>query len=159
MNDDYETSIENFEIEDDQNLICDHDDMIYEEIKCEICEKVFKTKILLKNHLETDKGENVTCNDFELKIIKIENDPIEDDKEGQIHTAHEYKCESCGKLFSQADHLKRHIHKLHKSHRDYKCEDCGKSFSELKSIFTQFMKAVKNTNVNLVVNYFLLGQI
>ena len=71
MNDDYETSIENFEIEDDQNLICDHDNMIYEEIKCEICEKVFKTKILLKNHLETDKGENVTCNDFELKIIKL----------------------------------------------------------------------------------------
>ena len=67
VNDDFETSIENFEIEhieEDQSLINDHDDMNDEQIKCEICEKVFKTKILLKNHFGADNGENVTCNNF-----------------------------------------------------------------------------------------------
>ena len=39
VNDEYETSMENFEIEDDQNLINEHDDINDEEIKCEICEK------------------------------------------------------------------------------------------------------------------------
>ena len=69
VNDDSETSIENFEIdhiEDDQNLINDHDDMNddNELIKCEICEKVFKTKILFKNHFGTENGEYFTCNNF-----------------------------------------------------------------------------------------------
>ena len=57
VNDDFEASIENFEnIEDDQNLINNHDDRNDELIKCEICEKVFKTKILFENHFEIDNG-------------------------------------------------------------------------------------------------------
>ena len=32
----------------------------------------------------------------------------------------DYKCDSCGKLFSQAGDLKRHIGKIHEGHKNYK---------------------------------------
>ena len=41
-----------------------------------------------------------------------------------------YKCESCGKSFSIAGYLKRHIQIVHEEHKDHKCESCGKSFSK-----------------------------
>ena len=40
------------------------------------------------------------------------------------------KCEICGKSFSQAGVLKRHIDTVHERHKFYKCEICGKSFSQ-----------------------------
>ena len=42
----------------------------------------------------------------------------------------EHKCESCGKLFSRAEHLKRHINAVHEGNQDHKCEFCLKSFSQ-----------------------------
>ena len=38
------------------------------------------------------------------------------------------KCESCGKSFSRAENLKKHIHTIHEGHKDSKWESCGKSF-------------------------------
>ena len=46
--------------------------------------------------------------------------------------AKNHKCESSGKSFSQAGHLKTH---MYEGHKQYKCEICGKSFSE-----NQYMK-------------------
>ena len=44
----------------------------------------------------------------------------------------DHKCETCGKSFSSAQALQKHIHKFHDGHKDndYKCETCGKSFSQ-----------------------------
>ena len=48
----------------------------------------------------------------------------------KVHEGHrDYKCESCGKSFFQKGDLKRHIHTVHEGHRNFKCESCGKSFS------------------------------
>ena len=53
-------------------------------------------------------------------------------KNNHIKTGHgghkDYKCECCGKSFSEAKSLKKHIHTIHEGHRYKKCESCGKSF-------------------------------
>ena len=76
-----------------------------------------------------------------------------------IHEVHkDYKCESCGRSFSQAGVLKRHIHTVHEGHKDYKCESCGKLFTTvryLKLHIKKFIKAALTTSVQLVENLLL----
>ena len=50
----------------------------------------------------------------------------------------DYKCNSCGKLFSESGNLKRHIHTVHKGHKDYKCNSCGKLFTESGNLKRHF---------------------
>ena len=57
--------------------------------KCEICEKLFRRKYYLKQHIHT------------------------------FHEHHkDNKCEFCGKSFTEAGTLKRHIHTLHNGQKD-----------------------------------------
>ena len=42
----------------------------------------------------------------------------------------DYKCDSCGKSFSEAGSLKTHLSTIHEDHKDHKCESCGKLFSQ-----------------------------
>ena len=41
----------------------------------------------------------------------------------------DFKCDSCGKSFTQAGNLKQHVKTIHKGRKDFKCETCGKSFN------------------------------
>ena len=98
---------------------------------CYYCDQKFMDKIALKGHMEC----HITAMGHK-----------------------DNKCEFCGKSFSEARTLKRHIHIIHEGHRDYKCESCSKSFTQAgylnKHIHTVH-GATKITNVNLVANHFL----
>ena len=112
VNDDFEASIEKFEIENienDQSLINNHDDN--DLIICDICEKDFKTKILFKNHFGAANGEYVTCKNFEKTFqnkMKLDRSIKKVDGDRKDH-----KFESCSKYFSQAKDLSIHIHTVH----------------------------------------------
>ena len=47
-----------------------------------------------------------------------------------------YKCDSCGKTFSIAGDLKKHINAIHNRQRDHKCDSCGKEFTQVASLKT-----------------------
>ena len=69
----------------------------------------------------------------------------------EIHTVNDwhidYKCEFCGKSFSCAQNLKKHIYTVHEGHKDYKCESCGKLFSQAGNL----RKHIKRKHTNLVL--------
>ncbi len=72
---------------------------------CEICEKVYTTKKNLKNHFTAAHDEN-------RKV---------------------FNCNICTKSFHKQNSLKVHTKTVHKSYKDYKCESCGKLFSEARA--------------------------
>ena len=52
-----------------------------------------------------------------------------------------YACNHCEKRFSQSHHFKRHIKAVHEGVKDHVCGNCGKSFTESKSL-TRHIKSV-----------------
>ena len=64
----------------------------------------------------------------------------------QVHVQdHCHKCESCGKSFLTAQALKKHITTIHDGHKDYKCKFCAKSFSQAGSLGVH----IRNIHENL----------
>ena len=70
-------------------------------LKCEICDKEFKSKSGLKYHF------NITHN-FEKK----------------------HQCNICQKDFNISSQLMLHLKSVHTNKKDFKCDSCGKAFSE-----------------------------
>ena len=73
-----------------------------------------------------------------------------------IKTIHkDFKCDSCGKLFAEVGNLRKHISTIHKDHTDNKCESCGKNFTTV-GYLRKHIKIVRCLkNVILVENYLL----
>ena len=58
-----------------------------------------------------------------------------DNLEKLVKVVHEgQKCDSCGKSFSTAQYLKKHIHTVHEGHKDYNCDSCRKSFHHAQQL-------------------------
>ena len=53
-----------------------------------------------------------------------------------LHNKKDHKREACGKSFTDAGKLKRHIHAVHEGHKDHKCVSCSKSFSQAGTLKT-----------------------
>ena len=81
-------------------------EIVKEEVdfKCEFCDKIYKLKGNLNNHL-----------------LKIHNqgDMIEDDK----------TCKTCKKVFADKGKMLRHIQSVHKKTTKVTCKECDKEFS------------------------------
>ena len=96
------------------------------EFKCEICEKKFNAKRKLckhinYNHNNTEKAFycNICAKSFQAQNITSHNK--------SVHGGNCYNCKLCGKSFSNAGNLNKHILRVHEGHKDFKCEICAKS--------------------------------
>ena len=56
----------------------------------------------------------------------------------------DFKCDSCGKLFTESGSLKRHIQAIHEDKKDYKCDYCG----NLYSVVASFNRHVRKNHSN-----------
>ena len=123
--------------------------------QCHICEKDFQTQRKLTSHIKTfHRGQkshkcNACCKSFS-QVYNLKKH-IRTVQEGHK----DYECEPCGKSFSQASLLKRHINTVHEGHKDYNCKSFSEAGKLKKTIYTEFMKAIKIIDVTLVVNLFL----
>ena len=90
-------------------------------LKCEICDKEFKSSESLKYHFNITHNleEEHQCNICK-KVFIIQKQLTSHVKIVHGNKKHR-KCDSCGKLFSQAGSLKIHINSVHNGQKDYKC--------------------------------------
>ena len=83
----------------------------HKDYKCELCGKSFSKAKILKKHIRT-VHEGFKCGkSFSCKSnLTMHKHKYEGHKE--------YKCEFCGKAFSQSGHVKSHIHTIHKVNKN-----------------------------------------
>ena len=83
-------------------------------VECTTCNLAFYgTNATLDNHMKY-------AHNWQKNYSKNDEKP----------TTNSYCCDSCGKSFSGAGSLKRHIHTIHEGHKEHKCYSCDKSFSQ-----------------------------
>ena len=91
---------------------------------CYHCNTALNYSEIRKHIEEQHPGEEVLY--FPIDSIKT-NDQVEN----VIHKDQiDFNCDVCGKSFSRADNLKRHINSIHNALKDhkYRCDECGKHY-------------------------------
>ena len=84
-----------------------------------------KTKEIINDQIENDQIENdhsSIIENFEIEHMEDDQDSINDQntvhEDNIVYEDHkDYKCESCGQIFSQAEDLKNHILIVHEDHK------------------------------------------
>ena len=104
--------------------------------KCAVCGESFLYISQLKRHVDTHTFVDPTCKENEMngnKCFSLQGSlPIDSNQRKMLkQSSHNktlgFKCESCGKSFSQKQRLKIHL-TTHLRIKSRKCEICGKSF-------------------------------
>ena len=66
----------------------------------------------------------------------------------------DHECNHCGKSFSQARYLKTHVKSIHEGVKEHVCNDCGKSFSLAHHLKTHIKAIHKGMFVIIVARVF-----
>ena len=91
---------------------------------CHICQKYFKTKKDMKNHLVAHSTKKYSC-DFCNKRFSLKYNYL---RHRRIHTGDRpYKCGLCEHAFSDSSSWAKHV-KMHAVIKGYSCNKCGKAY-------------------------------
>ena len=113
-----------------QSRLQSHIDSIHKNIRnfqCQHCDKAFKAKIHLDNHMLQHSGDRpFECREcgerFRHKLSLISHSRIHSD-------SRPFVCDTCGKAFRDNSTLKAHT-RVHSGEKPYKCNLCDKSFTQ-----------------------------
>ncbi|XP_013191582.2 zinc finger protein 883 [Amyelois transitella] len=117
-------------------------------IKCDICQKDYSTKSLLKRHMKLHRNERP------YQCTKCAKSYSRHDQLLQHMKWHDgikpYICSFCSKAFNQLCSLKDHI-RTHTGETPYLCSECGKSFTNSSNLRQHLMRhsGVKPFKCNL----------
>lgn len=130
--------------------------IIHNELKafiCDVCGKTYRTKAILKRHLNVHEGKIYECDQCDktfpyyarLRIHRYSH-----------RTELNYICQVCSKAFKVQKYLARHM-KVHKEEKAYPCKYCGKRFT-----FSTGRRAHEISQHNAIWNFmigsFVLGR-
>ena len=91
---------------------------------CHICQKYFKTKKDMKNHLVAHSTKKYSC-EFCNKRFSLKYNYL---RHRRIHTGDRpYKCGLCENAFSDSSAWAKHV-KMHSVVKGYNCNNCGKAY-------------------------------
>ena len=104
---------------------------------CEICDSFFKSKTILKVHIETvhEKKKPFKCNICDASFSKNGNLKIHVTSVHKIHVTllHEgkkpFKCNICDARFITKQGMEKHIDSFHEGKKPFRCNICDASFA------------------------------
>ena len=107
------------------------------ENRCDICNKIFKYKSILKQHRSRSHGEP-TMYEKRRYLCALCGKELKTAKGLEIHNRSHtgekpYTCEVCGKCFACETLLRTH-NVTHTGERKYTCDQCGKSFTQRSTL-------------------------
>ena len=113
-----------------QSRLQSHINSIHKNIRnfqCQHCDKAFKAKIHLDNHMLQHSGDRpFQCGEcgerFRHKLSLISHSRIHSD-------SRPFVCDTCGRAFRDNSTLKAHT-RVHSGEKPYKCKLCDKSFTQ-----------------------------
>jgi len=101
--------------------------------ECEVCEKKFTTSTHLTSHRRTHTNERPYQCDICEKAFTVSNALT---IHRRIHTGERpYKCDQCDKAFRESSKLTNHK-RTHTKEKPYSCDICGVKFSQLGNVKT-----------------------
>ncbi|XP_075210610.1 uncharacterized protein LOC142317963 [Lycorma delicatula] len=123
------TTVQEFASKDSEKhgFMRDNSKPIREKYKCKYCKKTFKSKSILKCHINNHTSEiKFTCNICNKHFKNNSNLKVH----LSIHTGErKFACNFCNKSFNQNANLKKHI-SIHTAEKKFTCNICQKSFKQ-----------------------------
>ncbi|XP_017580196.2 uncharacterized protein si:ch73-347e22.4 [Pygocentrus nattereri] len=113
---------------------------------CEICDKNFTNKFMLKIHMHMHDGKSLSCTTCGKKFQEYSNLQVHEKTHWLVKP---YACSICGKVFKQLKALKKHS-QGHTGETPFSCSHCGCAFHDLSALRVHqvFKQCAVNGKIN-----------
>ncbi|KAL6461275.1 hypothetical protein MHYP_G00312410 [Metynnis hypsauchen] len=122
---------------------------------CEICDKNFTNKSMLKIHMHMHDGKSLSCTTCGKEFQEYSHLQVHEKTHWLVKP---YACSFCGKVFKQLKALKKHS-QGHTGETPFSCSHCGRAFHDLSALRVhQLSKQCAINGHNCDIEGFLVSQ-